>query len=45
MYIIGIDIGKNHQEATIIDDTGDIIGKSIKLIMVLTNLWIIFIKI
>lgn len=30
MYIIGIDIGKNHHEATIIDDTGVIIGKSIK---------------
>lgn len=30
MYIIGIDIGKNNHEATIIDDTGVIIGKSIK---------------
>lgn len=30
MYIIGIDIGKNNHEATIIDETGVIIGKSIK---------------
>ncbi|UZQ51673.1 IS110 family transposase [Clostridium kluyveri] len=30
MYIVGIDIGKNNHEATIIDDTGAIIGKSLK---------------
>ena len=30
MYIVGVDIGKNNHEATIIDDTGSIIGKSIK---------------
>lgn len=30
MYIVGIDIGKNNHEATIIDETGVIIGKSIK---------------
>jgi transposase len=30
MYIVGIDIGKNNHEATIIDDKGTIIGKSIK---------------
>lgn len=30
MYIVGIDIGKNNHEATIIDKTGVIIGKSIK---------------
>jgi transposase len=30
MYIVGIDIGKNNHEATIIDDKGSIIGKSVK---------------
>lgn len=30
MYIVGIDIGKNNHEATIIDETGAIIGKSIR---------------
>lgn len=30
MYIVGIDIGKNNHKATIIDETGVIIGKSIK---------------
>ncbi|SHJ43251.1 Transposase [Clostridium cavendishii DSM 21758] len=30
MYIVGIDIGKNNHEATIIDKTGVIIGRSIK---------------
>lgn len=30
MFIVGIDIGKNNHEATIIDDTGVIIAKSIK---------------
>ncbi|MBW6411917.1 IS110 family transposase [Clostridium weizhouense] len=30
MFIVGIDIGKNSHEATIIDETGAIIGKSIK---------------
>ncbi|AGX44615.1 IS110 family transposase [Clostridium saccharobutylicum] len=30
MYIVGIDIGKNNHEATIIDNTGTIIGKSLK---------------
>ncbi|NFI55028.1 IS110 family transposase [Clostridium botulinum] len=30
MFIVGIDIGKNNHEATIIDETGAIIGKSIK---------------
>lgn len=30
MYIVGIDIGKNNHEATIIDETGVIIGKSIR---------------
>lgn len=28
MYIIGIDIGKNHHEASIIDSSGMLIGKS-----------------
>ncbi|WP_315081021.1 IS110 family transposase [uncultured Clostridium sp.] len=32
MFIVGIDIGKNNHEATIIDETGAIIGKSIKFI-------------
>ena len=30
MIIIGIDIGKNKHEATLIDEKGNIIGKSIK---------------
>ncbi|MBB6716822.1 IS110 family transposase [Clostridium gasigenes] len=30
MFIVGIDIGKNNHEATIINEKGDIIGKSIK---------------
>jgi transposase len=30
MYIVGIDIGKNNHEATIIDEKGIIVGKSIK---------------
>lgn len=30
MYIVGIDIGKNNHEATIIDDTDVIIGKPLK---------------
>lgn len=30
MFIVGIDIGKNNHEATIIDETGVIIGKSIR---------------
>ncbi|WP_315081031.1 transposase [uncultured Clostridium sp.] len=30
MYIVGIDIGKNNHEATIINETSIIIGKSIK---------------
>lgn len=29
MYIVGIDIGKNNHEATIIDENGVIIAKSI----------------
>lgn len=28
MYIVGIDIGKNHHEASIIDDSGKLIGRS-----------------
>ena len=28
MYIIGIDIGKNHHEASIIDYSGKLIGRS-----------------
>lgn len=30
MYIIGIDIGKRHHEATVIDSQGTIIGKSLR---------------
>jgi hypothetical protein len=30
MYIVGIDIGKYNHEATIIDETGTLIGKSIR---------------
>ena len=28
MYIVGIDIGKNHHEASIIDSSGKLIGRS-----------------
>ena len=30
MYIIGIDIGKNHHEASIIDSSGKLIGRSLR---------------
>lgn len=30
MYFIGVDIGKNHHEATVLDDTGRSVGKSIR---------------
>jgi len=30
MYFIGVDIGKNHHEATVLDDTGRSVGKSVR---------------
>ena len=30
MYFIGVDIGKNKHEATVLDDTGRSVGKSIR---------------
>lgn len=30
MYFIGIDIGKNHHEASIVSDTGKQIGRSLR---------------
>lgn len=30
MFFVGVDIGKNHHEATVLDDTGRSVGKSIR---------------